>query len=149
MEAEDEFQSDATFIDVGWGTGVIDYLRSVGRSPVPVNFGGKALGAEYVNKRIEMWDGLRKWLLAGGTIPRMNDLVEDMVGPEYFHAPNGKKGLESKKDMKRRGLPSPDLADALALTFAAPVSKKGEGRPGAAPRGEDGCYHAAIEYAVI
>lgn len=115
---------DACFIDVGWGTGVIDYLRSIGRDPIPVNFGGKSISPEYVNKRTEMWCGLKKWLEDGGLIPQSNDLIEDLVGPEYSFVPNGAKALESKKVMKARGLASPDLADALALTFASPVFKR-------------------------
>jgi hypothetical protein len=121
---EDKHLSDATFIDVGWGTGVIDYLRSIGRNPVPVNFGGKARGAEYVNARSEMWCEMKDWLAAGGAIPDNQDLAEDLVGPQYYFAPSGKRSLEAKKDMKKRGLPSPDLGDALGLTFAAPVYKR-------------------------
>ena len=117
-------KADAVFIDVGWGAGVIDYLRSIGRDPIPVNFGGKSLSAEYANKRTEMWCEMKKWLDEGGHIPDDQDLAEDLVGPEYSFMPTGKKILEQKKTMKARGLPSPDLADALALTFAAPVYKQ-------------------------
>lgn len=122
----DEHKIDAVFIDVGWGTGVIDYLRSLGRAPIPVNFGGGSSIAEYHNKRTEMWGELRKWLHDGGEIEPIQDLIEDLIGPTYSFLPNGKKLLEKKKDMKRRGLKSPDLADALALTFAAPIIKQTE-----------------------
>lgn len=124
---EDKHGTDATFIDVGWGSGVIDYLRSIGRDPIPVNFGGKAIKTEFVNKRSEMWCEILAWLRDGGQIQAEDDLIDDLAGPEYYFAPNGRKGLERKKDMKKRGLPSPDLADALALTFAAPVTKKQRG----------------------
>ena len=120
-----EYKADAVFIDVGWGTGVIDYLRSIGRSPIPVNFGGASLSAEYKDKRTEMWLEMRKWLESGGCISEA-ELVEDLVGPQYYFLPSGKKVLERKKDMKKRGLKSPDLADALALCFAAPVRKLSE-----------------------
>jgi hypothetical protein len=121
-----EYKADAVFIDVGWGTGVIDYLRTIGRSPVPVNFGGVSLSIEYVNKRTEMWCEMKKWLVAGGAIYQNRELVEDLVGPEVYFQPSGKKMLEQKKMMKKRGLNSPDVGDALALTFAAPVQKQSE-----------------------
>jgi len=118
-----EYKADAVFIDVGWGTGVIDYLRSIGRQPVPVNFGGKSLSEEYVNKRTEMWCELKKWLESGGQIDPASELIEDLVGPEVYFQPSGKKMLEQKKMMKKRGLNSPDVGDGLALTFAMPVTK--------------------------
>jgi hypothetical protein len=118
-----EHNADAMFIDLGWGAGIIDYLRSVGRDPIPVNFGGTSISNEYSNKRTEMWCEMKKWLDEGGHIPDEQDLIEDLVGPEFSFLPNGKKTLERKKDMKKRGLPSPDLGDALALTFASPVIK--------------------------
>ena len=118
-----EHKADAVFIDVGWGSGVIDFLRGMGRSPIPVNFGGSSLSLEYANKRTEMWLETRKWLEGGGMIERNDDLIEDLISPEYYFLPNGKKILEQKKLMKKRGLRSPDLGDALALTFAFPVQK--------------------------
>ena len=48
-----EYGADACFIDIGWGSGVVDYLRSIGRNPVAVNFGGSSLNPEYANKRTE------------------------------------------------------------------------------------------------
>ena len=55
------------------------------------------------------------------------DLIDDMTGPEYDFHTKGQIKLESKKDMKKRGLSSPDHADALALTFAQPVSRRNTG----------------------
>jgi hypothetical protein len=121
-----EYDADAVFIDVGWGTGVIDYLRSLCRKPIPVNFGGSSTSAEYHNKRTQMWGDLNKWLIEGGSIDKDEDLIDDLIGPMYSFLPNGKKVLERKKDMKKRGLKSPDLADALVLTFAETVRAKSE-----------------------
>lgn len=123
---EDEEEIDATFVDVGWGTGVIDYLRSIGRNPIPVNFGGRALQPEkYVNKRTEMWCQFKDWLEGGGYLPDDKDLIADLTGPQYGFAGSAYKfQLEHKSDMKRRGLPSPDAGDAAVLTLAAPVTKK-------------------------
>ena len=74
---------------------------------------------------MEMWYGLRQWLKAGGAIdPKDDQLYEDLIGPETISRPDGIYQLESKKDMKDRGQPSPNRGDALALTFAMPVEAK-------------------------
>ncbi len=119
-----KYNADACFIDIGWGAGVVSFLRNVGRNPIAVNFGGSALSEEYSNKRTEMWCELKKWLEEGGQIDPNQDLIEDLVSPEVYFMNNGKKILEKKVDMKKRGLQSPDIGDSLALTFAAPVTKK-------------------------
>jgi hypothetical protein len=121
-QAEDKYRAKVVFVDVGWGAGVIDRLRQLGRNPVPVNFGGSPVSTQYRNKRTEMWFKMRDWLRAGGQIPNEQALIDDLVAPHYMIDENtGKKVLERKKDIKSRGLPSPDTADALALTFAAEV----------------------------
>jgi hypothetical protein len=67
---------------------------------------------------------MAKWLQAGGAIPNHPDLKTDLCTPTYsFNAAN-KMVLESKDDIRKRGLRSPDVSDALALTFAAPVQAK-------------------------
>lgn len=118
------YQPDAVFIDVGNGTGVIDRVRQLGHTVIEVNFGGKSADDAYNNKRTEMWSKLAQWLRDGGAIPNITDLKQDMGAPTYFYNAANKICLESKDDIKRRGLPSPDLGDALALTFAHPVVKK-------------------------
>jgi hypothetical protein len=121
----DKFSVDSCFIDVGWGTGVIDRLRQLGYSPLPVNFGGKSGSDRYANKVTEMWVKLKEWLEEGGQLPKSNKdaLQDDLISRDYFFTTAGKIQLESKKDMKRRGLRSPDIGDALALTFAENVVK--------------------------
>jgi len=121
-----QHKADAVFVDVGWGTGVIDYLRNIGRNPIPVNFGGAPISPEYANKRTEMWCEMKKWLESGGSVEDNADLIEDLVSPEIYFLNNGKKILEKKVDMKKRGLSSPDIGDSLALTFASPVQKMSE-----------------------
>ena len=121
----DQYKVDAVFVDNGMSAGVVSYLRNVGRNPILVNFGGTPLNPEYVNRRTEMWCEMKKWLEDGGQIDNNEELIEDLVGPElHFQLISGKKMLEPKKTMKGRGLISPDLGDALALTFAAPVQKQ-------------------------
>jgi hypothetical protein len=78
----------------------------------------------YANKCAEMWGVMRDWL-KGGCIPDDPELIADLTGVEYGYVmKDGKDAiqLEKKSDMKKRGLASPDSADALALTFAQPVA---------------------------
>jgi hypothetical protein len=70
-----------------------------------------------------MWWDVREWLRAGGAIPDLVELKQDLAAPTYRFTPADKIQLESKDDLKARGLPSPDLGDALALTFAYPVHR--------------------------
>jgi hypothetical protein len=77
-----------------------------------------------------MWFDMRDWIGAGGAIPNINSLKIELATPTYGYDAAGKFKLESKDDIKKRmpGGASPDIADALALTFAAPVSPKSDGR---------------------
>ena len=120
----DREQADAIFVDAGMGNGVIDQLRRLGYDPIPVYFGGKSLREDCADKRTEMWANKRDWFKLYSAIPDNEDLKDDLVGPEYFMDAKGRMRLESKKDMKKRGLASPDHGDGLALTFAQPVYKK-------------------------
>lgn len=117
----ERFEPDAVFIDAGNGAGVIDRLRQLHHDVIEVHFAGSPSQARYLNKRAEMWFELRDWLRAGGAIPNLVDLKQDLAAPTYKFTAADKIQLESKDDLKARGLPSPDLGDALALTFAFPV----------------------------
>ena len=122
---EDERKADAVFVDsTGVGFGVASNLRQMGRSPIPVDFGGASAHTTYLNKRAECWGLLRDWLKEGGWLPKDDRLRDDLCAPEYGYTLAGKIQLERKEKMRARGLASPDLADALALTFAAPVVKQ-------------------------
>lgn len=121
----DHHEPDALFIDAGRGEGVIDRLRQLGYPAIEVNFGGKpADPVRYANKRSEMWDKCREWIEAGGALPNMPDLKTDLVSPTYKMDASDRMVLEAKDDIKKRGGRSPDIADALVLTFAAPVRPK-------------------------
>jgi len=122
---EDEYQADAVFIDAGYGTGIYSAGQVMGRSWRLIWFSGKPINPGYVNKRAEMWGTMKQWLKAGGAIdPKDEVLYQDLIGPETVPKLDGKIQLESKEDMKERGIPSPNRGDALALTFAEPVAKK-------------------------
>jgi hypothetical protein len=122
-----QFGPDAIFVDGtgGYGAGVIDRLRRLGFSVIEVQFGGESTDPRYFNKRTEMWVGVRDWLRDGGALPDMNEYRVDLTGVRYsFSNARGRLQLESKDALIARGLPSPDLGDALALTFAANVEPK-------------------------
>ncbi len=118
-----EWQPDAVFCDAGNGSGVIDRLRQLGFDVIEVHFGGKPTNIKYLNKRAEMWFELREWLKLGASIPNITDLKQDLAAPIYWYDSAGRVQLEPKDDIKKRGLPSPDLGDALAVTFAHQVAK--------------------------
>ena len=123
----DDRDPDAVFIDVGGGAGVIDRLRQLDYYIVEVPFGGKANHPNlFVNRRAEMWWQVKEWLSNGGSIPNNTDLKAELSTPTYWFDALGKRCLESKDEIKKRlqGGGSPDIADALALTFAYPVSKQ-------------------------
>lgn len=121
---EDEHQADAVFVDGGYGTGIVSVGRTLRRHWQLVWFGEKPSDPGCHNKRAEMWDAMRKWLKEGGAIPAIPQMRDDLIGPETVPRMDGKLLLESKQDMKKRGIPSPNYADALALSFAYPVASK-------------------------
>ncbi len=122
----DQWTPDAVFIDSGAGAGVIDRLRQLGYDVTEINFGGKPNDTRFVNKRAEMWFDMAEWIKAGGAIPNDLSLKLELATPTYKYDAANRIQLESKDDIKKR-LPdagSPDLADALGLTFAHPVAKR-------------------------
>jgi hypothetical protein len=133
VEIAHKHHVDAIFVDGGGvGGGVVDRLRYLRQPVFEVQFGGNADRASvsqegavvYFNKRAEMWGLMRDWL-PGATIENDPELIADLTGPEYGYAlKEGRDAiqLEKKADTKKRGLASPDNADALALTFAYPVA---------------------------
>lgn len=112
---------DAVFVDgVGIGAGVVDRLNQLGFNVIEVNAGSKPDEENketHYNKRVEMWDRMRQWL-EGADIPDDQELHDDLISPEYGYDNKMRMQLEKKEDMKKRGLASPDCADAIALTFA-------------------------------
>jgi hypothetical protein len=122
----------------GVGGGVVDRLRQLNVHVMGVDFGSGADGfnddmTKYANKRAEIWGAMRDWLRTG-SIPenvrgnvtaaegRPLTLVDELTGPTYGLTDKKEEIiLESKKEMRRRQVPSPNIADALACTFAFPV----------------------------
>lgn len=114
-------------VDIGGlGAGVVDRLNELGHRDVvlPVNAGSKPLDSKrYFNKRSEMWGELKGWLLDEPCqIPDVDSLHADLGSLKYKFDSNSLLRIESKEDAKKRGVRSPDEADALCLTFALPSS---------------------------
>ncbi|MBP5430047.1 MAG: terminase family protein [Elusimicrobiaceae bacterium] len=125
----ERFRPDAVFVDAGCGGGVIDRLRQLGyRNVVEVPFGGSAgKPSQYANKRAEMWGEMAQWIKTVGILPDVSALKADLCQVCYEYDASGRLRLESKEKLKERTGKSPDLADALALTFAAPVRASWQG----------------------
>ena len=113
------------FVDsIGVGGGVCDRLRELGLPAVGINTGeAPSTKGTYSNLRAELWFKVKAWLEARDCkIPKDDNLVAELVSPKYKFTSSGKLQIESKDQMRKRGLASPDLADALVLTFAGPAS---------------------------
>lgn len=121
---EDEHKADAVFVDAGYGTGIVSYGRTMQRSWQLVWFGESSSDMGYLNKRAEMWGLMRDWLKEGGSIEGDHQLRDELTSPETIPRADGKIQLESKEQMKKRGQPSPNRADALAISFAYTVAKR-------------------------
>lgn len=109
------------FVDeVGVGAGVIDVMRRYDDRVSPVNVGRRSSNTRlYSNLRIEIWDKMRQ-SIPTMDIPQNDQLRRELTSIEYDFNNKQQMVLEKKSDMKRRGLESPDIADALALTYARP-----------------------------
>ncbi len=106
----------------GVGAGVVDQLKRTRHPVAGVSFSQTPLEPDrFLNRRAEMWWRVREWLEKGASLEMNAELRSDLIGPEYYLSASGKIQLESKDGIRRRGLASPDLGDALALTFAMPV----------------------------
>jgi len=125
IDAIEEYKPALTVIDEGGlGYGILDRLTEQRYKVRGVNFGWKAKNpVMWQNKRSEMWGAMRDWLKTAA-IPRDRQLKADLIGPMRKFNSSGAIMLESKKEMRSRGLASPDAADALAVTFAYPVASR-------------------------
>lgn len=120
---EDKYGADAVFIDLGYGTGIFSAGKTMGRNWMLVGFGEKSPEKGYYNMRAYMWGQMRQWLIEGGSYDDNQQWLDDLTGVQVKPRVDGVVQLESKEDMKKRGLASPNIADALALTFARPIVK--------------------------
>jgi hypothetical protein len=127
-----------TFVDDtgGWGHGVVDNLTTSGHTVHAIQFHAPAIDPQYANRRAEMWMKMADWFRRGGALPPdvSPELTAELTSPTYTHNVKGQFLMEDKDSIKERLQRSPDLADALALTFAIPdipaiaVEQKRSGR---------------------
>jgi hypothetical protein len=125
IEAIEEYKPALVVIDEGGlGAGIVDRLKEQRYKIKGVNFGNKSSNpVMYGNKRAEMWGKMKDWLKTA-SIPLDRFLKTDLISPMMKPDSKGTIFLESKKDMKARGLASPDAADAICVTFAFPVAHR-------------------------
>jgi len=125
IDAIEEYRPALTVIDEGGlGYGILDRLKEQRYKVRGVNFGWKSSKpVMWGNKRAEMWGAMKEWLKTA-SIPNDRQLKADLTGPMKKPDSSGTIYLEGKKEMKSRGLASPDAADALAVTFAFPVASR-------------------------
>ena len=119
------WNAEAVFVDEGGvGGGVVDRLRELGAPVYGVHFGGSAQRpTRFYNRRSEIFWELRRLLNdALITLPRDEELAGQLLGLRYDVSSSGQVRLEGKPEMRKRGMPSPDKADALALAFLVPPS---------------------------
>ena len=124
-ELIDLMDPDAVFVDSGAGAGIIDRLREMKYKIHEVGFGSVPDDAQYADRRTELWGKMRDWL-RGSMIDDHAKLKIDLCAPEFEFTgkASDKIKLESKEKMKKRGIASPDHADALAVTFDANIARK-------------------------
>jgi phage terminase large subunit len=103
----------------GWAAGAVDVLRASGHAPLEVQFAAAGMDARYRNRRAELWFTMVEWIRRGGQLPNVPELVGELTAPTYAFV-GGRFALEDKEQVKQRLGRSPDLADALALTFGLP-----------------------------
>ena len=120
---DDPLKPASIFVDViGIGSGVVDRLREMELPVIGVNVAESAANDErFMRLRDEIWWRGREWFAAKDcVIPNDEKFVSELCTVTYDYSSNGKIVVESKKDMKKRGLKSPNLADAFLMTMAAP-----------------------------
>jgi phage terminase large subunit len=103
----------------GWGQGTLDQLRVAGVNALGIQFGSKAVNPRYKNRRAEGWMQMAEAIKGGAALPKIDELIPELTTPTYFFN-EGTFQIEDKDLIKKRLGRSPDLADALAMTYMLP-----------------------------
>jgi hypothetical protein len=106
---------------IGVGSGVVDRLNEIGLPVRGINVAeAPSMGDTYLNLRSELWFKTKGWLEDRSCkLPKNEKLIAELSSIRYSFTSSGKMKAESKDEMRKRGLTSPDLADALCLTMAS------------------------------
>lgn len=121
MQAEEEGNCELICVDaVGIGAGVADMLRRKGLPAIDIQSGEKAYqSTRFNNKRTEMWYRMRELLRTGEVrLPDDDMMCGELSSPKYSFDSAGRYVLETKDEMKKRGLKSPNIADAVVYSYA-------------------------------
>lgn len=120
-----KWQPDVVNIDAtgGYGFAVIEPLQEWSYAVNEIQFGSTAFSAQFFNRRTEMLWNMAQWIKGGGAIPNIPELVPELCALTYTFKKD-KIMVVPKEIIKEEIGVSPDLCDALALTFAVPVNKK-------------------------
>lgn len=122
MLAKQRWANEREYFDdtVGWAHGAVDIMRSAGHASLAINFAStKTVDPRYYNVRAYLWMMMADWVRKGGKLPNVPELKRELTAPTFTYV-NGKFLIEPKDQIKERLGVSPDLGDALALTFAEP-----------------------------
>lgn len=131
IAAKHKWSGEVEYIDGtgGFGSGVVDIMIQRGCTPQEVHFASKADNPKYYNKRAEMWFRMSEWVKRGGALPKDEQLLKELTTPQYYFQ-NGRLILQPKEIIKADLGFSPDIADALALTFTDDERPTGLGELG-------------------
>lgn len=120
-----DLRPEAVYVDaVGWGAGVAHTLSGWGLPVTAVNVAESASSSERFNRRRdELWWKAREFFASrvaaiDGAVPLCRKLAAELSAPRFAYLPTGRIKVEGKDELKRRGVPSPNIADAFVLTMA-------------------------------
>lgn len=122
-----DWDADGVFVDAtgGFGSGWIDQLRLLGKTPIGVQFAGEAHDkTRFANKRAEMYFDAVEWIRRGGALPESTEILRALTETTYSFY-RDRLLLEPKDEIKVKLGYSPDEADAFVLTFAEPIAPRG------------------------
>lgn len=128
-ETPEPLRPEAIYVDsIGIGAGVADRLRELSLPAIDVNVAETAsLSGKYMRLRDELWWNIKKLfegmacsvMLPPETEQYVYDMIEsELCAPLQKFTSSGKDAVESKQEMRSRGVPSPNVADAMCLTTA-------------------------------
>lgn len=135
---KEKLQPDVIYVDsIGVGAGVVDTAKALKLPVVGINVSERPANVQkYARLRDEIWFKGREWFedmdvalpdragMSGDQQKLMDTFIAELTNQKYAILPAGKVKVESKEEMKRRGAPSPDLADAFLLTFGIARGKR-------------------------